>query len=73
MTFTLDTTLSELLDDPRAKTVLDKYIPGVSSNPMIGMVKGTTLRAIVSMPQVAQMGITQEKVQSVLDEVNKLA
>ncbi len=73
MAYTMDSTLGDLLNDPRAKAVLDKYLPGVSANPMIGMVKGTSLRLILTNPMVAQLGITQQKVQTVLDEINKLA
>lgn len=71
MAYTLDTTLGALLDDPQAKAVLDQYLPGVSSNPMVAMVKGFTLRAVVAMPQAAQLGVTEAKVQSILDEINK--
>jgi hypothetical protein len=72
MAYTFDSTLGDLLNDPKAKTILDKYLPGVSTNPMIGMAKGISLKMILSMPQVTQMGITQQKVQTVLDEINKL-
>ncbi len=71
MAFTMDTTLGTLLDQPQAKAVLDKYFPGVSSNPMVGMIKGLTLNTVLSTPQAAQFGLTREKVQSMLDEVNK--
>jgi hypothetical protein len=71
MAFTLDTTLGALLDNPQAKAVLDQYAPGVSDHPMIAMVKGMSLNMLVAMPQAAQMGITKEKVQQILDEVNK--
>jgi hypothetical protein len=72
MAYTLDTTLGALLDDPKAKAVVDKYLPGVASNPMVAMVKGLSLRALVAMPQVAQTGVTEQKVQDVLNEINKL-
>ena len=72
MAYTLDTTLGALLDDPKAKAVLDQHMPGISSNPMVAMVRGTSLRMIVAMPQAAQLGVTEEKVQAVLDEINKL-
>ena len=71
MAFTLDTTLGTLLDDPQAKAIMDQYIPGVSTNPMVQMVRDATLRALVSMPQAAQMGFTEAKAQQVLDEINK--
>jgi hypothetical protein len=71
MKFTLDTTLGTLLDDPQAKKVVDQYVPGLSTNPMVAMAKGMTLSMLVAMPQAAQMGVTKEKVQNILDEINK--
>lgn len=71
MAFTLDTTLGEILDDPQAKAVLDKHLPGVSSNPLVGMARGMNLNMILSMPQAAELGLTKEKAQAVLDEINK--
>jgi alpha-L-rhamnosidase len=71
MTFTLDTTVGEILAHPQAKAVLDQYLPGVSSNPMIAMAKGMSLRTVLAMPQAAQFGLTQEKAETVLAEINK--
>ena len=71
MTFTLDTTLGTLLDDPKAKAVLDQYLPGISSNPMVAMVKGISLTNLLSMPQAAQFGLTKAKAEEILAEVNK--
>lgn len=71
MKVTLDSTLGTLLDDPQSKLIVEKYVPGISTNPMVGMVKGMTLNNLLAMPQAAQFGITKEKVQQVLDEINK--
>lgn len=71
MAFTLNTTLGELLDNPQAKAVLDQQLPGVSSNPMVAMAKGMSLNMILSMPQAAQFGLTKEKAEALLAEVNK--
>jgi hypothetical protein len=71
MPFTRDTKIGELLDNPQAKAVLDKQMPGLADNPMIAMVKGMTLNTLLSMPQAAQLGITKEKVDAFLVEVNK--
>jgi hypothetical protein len=71
MAFTLDTTLGELLDDPQAKAVLEKNLPGVSTNPMVAMARGMSLNMILSMPQAAQLGLTKEKAEAILAEVNK--
>jgi hypothetical protein len=71
MPFTRDTKIGELLDNPQAKAVLDKQMPGLADNPMIAMVKGMTLNMLLSMPQAAQLGITKEKVDAFLVEINK--
>ncbi|HLE15028.1 MAG TPA: hypothetical protein VI776_09785 [Anaerolineales bacterium] len=72
MTITLDSTLEEILADPKASAVLDRYVPGASKNPMLAMAKGMSLRMILSMPQAAQAGITQDKVETILAEINKV-
>jgi hypothetical protein len=71
MAFTRDTTIGELIDNPQAKAVLDKQMPGLADNPMIAMVKGMSLNMLLSMPQAAQLGITKEKVDAILVEINK--
>ena len=68
---TLDTTLGQILDEPQAKAVLDQYLPGVSSNPMIAMVRNMTLNMILAMPQAAQFGITKEMVEKILADINR--
>ena len=70
MAYTLDTTVDELLKDTRAVEVLERYVPGVSSNPMIGMTSGMTIKSLLAMPQAQHYGITEEKVQEVLKEIN---
>lgn len=72
MKFTLETKLGTLLDNPQAKTIIEKYMPGVSTNPMIGMARGMSLSMLLATPQAAQFGITKEKVESVLAEINKV-
>ena len=71
MNATLDTTLGELLADPQAVAVIDQYLPGASANPLIGMVKGMSLRMIVAMPQAAMFGLTEKVANDILFEINK--
>ena len=71
MAYTMDTTVGELLKDSHAVEVLEKHVPGVSKNPMIGMASGMTIKSLLAMPQAQQYGITEEKVKAVLDEINK--
>jgi translation initiation factor 6 (eIF-6) len=70
MTYTLDTKVGELLRDTHAVEVLEKYVPGVSQNPMIGMASAMTIKSLLAMPQAQQYGITEEKVMQVLKEIN---
>jgi hypothetical protein len=70
MAYTLDTKLGDILNDTRAVEVLERYAPGISTNPMIGMATGMTLRSILAMPQAKQYGITEDMVQKVLGEIN---
>ncbi|HEX5837492.1 MAG TPA: hypothetical protein VFY26_06650 [Anaerolineales bacterium] len=70
MAYTLDTKVGELLKDAGAVKVFEKYAPGVSKNPMIGLAKGMTLKSLIAMPQAKQYGITEEMVSKVLTEVN---
>ena len=70
MAYTMDTTVGELLKDTHAVEVLEKHVPGVSKNPMIGMASGMTIKSLLAMPQAKQYGVTEEMVQKVLAEIN---
>ncbi len=71
MAFTLDTTVGQLLDHPQAKALLDQQFPGMSTHPMVAMARGMSLNMLLAMPQAAQFGITKDKVEAVLAEINK--
>jgi len=60
------------LDNPQAAAVLNQYAPGAATHPMVAMAKDMTLNMIVSMPQAAQMGLTRDKVEGMLVEINKI-
>ncbi len=71
MQYTLDTTLGQILDNPQAKAVFNQYLPGVADNPMVAMAKGMSLNALLAMPMTAQLGLTKEKAEAILAEINK--
>ena len=73
MAYTLDSTLADFMDDPRVLPLLEKQFPGIAATPQVSMVKGLSLRMIVSNPLAAQMGLTEEKANALLAEVNKIA
>jgi hypothetical protein len=46
---TAETTIGDLLDNPAAKAILEKHMPGFSTNPQVEMARGFTLRAVQPM------------------------
>jgi hypothetical protein len=70
MAYSLDSKVGELLKDPEAVKIIERYAPGVSKNPMIGLAKGMTLKSVVSMPQAKDAGLTEEMIKQVLAEIN---
>jgi hypothetical protein len=70
MAYTLDTKVGDLLKDTHAVDILEKHVPGISKNPMIGFAEGMTIRSLLQMPQAKQYGVTEDKVQKVLSEIN---
>lgn len=43
---TADTDLGTLLDDPAARAIIDKHLPGFSSNEQIDMARSLTLKGL---------------------------
>jgi len=71
MPYTLESTVGEILNDEVAVEVFEKYVPGITRNPLIGFAKGITLRSLLSFPQLAQNGITEEMLIGVLAEIEE--
>lgn len=44
MSLSIDSKVGELLDNPKSLAVLDKHLPGMSTNPQIGMARGMSLK-----------------------------
>ena len=68
--YTLDATVGQILDDTGAVKILEKHVPGISSNPMLAFAKGMTLKAVIATPPAKQAGLTEEMVKKVLAEIN---
>ena len=71
MAYTMDTKVGDLLKNTHAIEVLEKHVPGISRNPMISLASGMTIKSLLAMPQAQQYGVTEEKVKTVLEEINK--
>ena len=60
MAFSLDSKVKDILKNPAAAAILDKYSPDASKNPQMKLVGGLTLRKLASFPQSAfLMGLLQ--------------
>ncbi len=62
MTLTIDSTLGDLLADEKATAILEKHMPGISTNPQAAMGKSFSLKAIAPM---SGGKITQEMLDAV--------
>lgn len=70
MAYTLETKVGEILKDREAVKIFERYAPGVSKNPMLGLAKGMSLKSLIAVPQAKQAGVTEEMVTKVLAEIN---
>jgi len=56
----LDTKIKDILENPAAKGIVEKYLPGISKNPLVDMVKGMSLRDVASLKPAQKLGLTPE-------------
>ena len=69
MAVTINSSLKDLLADPKAKAILEKHFPGFSSNPQLQMAMGMTLKQIQPFSQGA---ITDDKLKLVEADLKKI-
>jgi hypothetical protein len=65
------TMLGTMLNDPEVVAILEKYSPGITKNPMIGMAKGMTANQALVMGSAMLGG--QSVVASIREEIEKLS
>jgi len=56
----LDSKIKEIVDNPQAREIAEKHLPGITKNPMVKMAYGMTLRSVSSLRQAKQLGLTPE-------------
>jgi len=70
MSFSADTKMGELLDNPATKEVLVKYLPEIqTAGPMLSMARGLTLKTLAN---VARGKIPPDKLQAIVAELEKI-
>ena len=72
MTYSIHSTLQDILGDERAKAILEKHMPGASSHPDLPMAMHMTLQQISYYPEAAEAGLSQEKLQAIDAELKAL-
>jgi len=50
MKYDLMTKLGDLLKDPQAVEIIEKYVPGLAKNPMLMLVKRKSLESLLDIP-----------------------
>ena len=71
MKYDLMTKLGDLLKDPQAVEVIEKYVPGLAKNPLIRLVKGKSLESLLDSPPATDAGLTKEMLENLLKEINE--
>jgi hypothetical protein len=69
MAVTINSTLKDLLADPKAKAVIEKHFPGFASNPQLQMAMGMTLKQVQPFSRGA---ITDEKLKLIEEDLKKI-
>jgi len=69
MAFSLDSKIKEIMKDPRASEVLEKFAPGSLANPQMKLVGGLTLRKLASFPQAAYLQPHLEELDKALQAI----
>ena len=49
MAITIDSKIGEILADEKARAILDKHLPGTSTNPQTQMAKNMTLKMVAPL------------------------
>ena len=60
MSYSIHSTLQDLLSNEGAMAILEKHLPGASSHPDLPMAMHMTLQQISYYPEAVQAGVTQE-------------
>lgn len=69
MAYTIDSKIGDFLKDPKSLAVLGQYLQEASKSPIVDMIKGMSIKDIISLPQVKQLGVTEEMVKGGLANI----
>lgn len=70
MKLTIESKISELLDNEGSREIVEKHLPGLSTHPMIGMARGMTLNQIMPF---SDGQVTPEVIEAISEDLENLA
>jgi len=70
--FSLDSKIEDILNNPAAKGVLEKYLPKIADNPVVNLAKGKSLREIAAMLPLKQLGVKQDALENVDKDLKQI-
>ncbi len=69
MPFTINSKLKDILENPEAAAIYEKYLPGTLADPRLKMAYGLSLKAMSTFPQSKEL---KSKLPQILEELAKL-
>ena len=69
MAFTGDSTIDDLLANEKAKAVLEKHVPGLSTHPQLAMALGMSLKEVTAFPEA---NISSGKLTAIIEDLSKI-
>ncbi|MFC2018003.1 hypothetical protein ACFLTQ_01705 [Chloroflexota bacterium] len=69
MAITIDSKIGEILADEKAKAIVDKHLPGTSTNPQISMASGMTFKMVAPL---SGGKITPEILKAIEEDFNNM-
>lgn len=70
MAYTIDSNVGDFLKDPKGMQALGELVNELSKHPLAAVIKGMTLKQILAIPQVKQVGLTEDMVKVSLAQIN---
>ena len=61
--------LRDVLEDERAVAIIEKYVPGLKENPMLGPCMGMRMSTLLKFPQVS---IPEEAQKDIIEQLDVL-
>lgn len=70
MALSVDSKIKDLLANPKAADICEKYSPGFKTDKQMKMVYGMSLRGLSKFPQAKTLAKNLEQIQKELSELN---